>query len=434
MQAPTASPPPMQASPNPLRTGRSSSAPDPATPPGDFTKALDQALVTPGPQAPTTPGAAAAPPANTPTEPAAPAAVPPKPARITPAVGKCATGGPASPAAEPAPDQQPASPHAPDAAPLLTLPQPPVSPPPMSPPVPATAAQPPSPEAPSAADPAHGAAVADNIPVGAPAAGPAATTDDAPAGRAPGQPVPSAPLPLLHGMTPSGPAGAAVHTAAGNPDAGTLNDTAAAVLALADDAPASKLAAPIPAGAWAPPTAPHLAAAPLSLARPPATAAPSPAEQVGPALASFTLSPAQPGGPQHLTIRLDPADLGRVQMRIERTPGGPARVDLIVERPDTLLLLLRDQPQLHRALDLAGVPAADRTLQYHLAPPTAPAPGTAASGTAASQPNADPGSGQHRPAQPAHHRGSDVGHRGFQDDPNPPPALAFRRAGVDITA
>jgi flagellar hook-length control protein FliK len=152
----------------------------------------------------------------------------------------------------------------------------------------------------------------------------------------------------------------------------------------------------------------------------------SPAAQVGPALASFAASPARPGAAQHLTIKLDPAELGHLQMRIERTPGGPARIELIVERPDTLLLLMRDQAQLHRALDLAGVPAADRTLQFHLASPAGANPSTADAHS-----NADAGPGQQRSGQ-SQHRGSNAAT--FPNDPTSRPATVFHRAGVDITA
>ena len=152
----------------------------------------------------------------------------------------------------------------------------------------------------------------------------------------------------------------------------------------------------------------------------------TPAAQVGPALASFAVGAAQPDAPQHLIIRLDPAELGRVQVRIERTPDGPARVELVVERPDTLLMLLRDQPQLHRALDLAGVPAADRTLQFQLAPAFTP-------GTATPQFSSDSGPGQHRPGQPKQH-GPNNANTAFSDDPASRPAAAFRRAGVNIMA
>lgn len=174
----------------------------------------------------------------------------------------------------------------------------------------------------------------------------------------------------------------------------------------------------------------HAPAPPPSITRPAAAAAPpasSPAEQVGPVLASFAVSAAQPNAAQHLTIRLDPAELGRVQVRIERIPDGPARVELVVERPDTLLRLLRDQPELHRALDLAGVPAADRTLQFQLAP------AAANPGTSAPQFNADPGPGQQRPGQPRQH-GANNGRSVSRDDPTIRPAALFRRAGVNIMA
>ena len=178
--------------------------------------------------------------------------------------------------------------------------------------------------------------------------------------------------------------------------------------------------------------APHPAPAPpQSPTRSPAADRPAPppaAVQVGPVLASFAAGAAQPGAPQHLTIRLDPTDLGRVQVRIERLPDGSARVNLKVEKPDTLLLLLRDQPQLHRTLDLAGVPSTERTLQFHLAPPDAPAPG----GMAA-QSNADGGHGQHRPGQPHSGRFAAHGSAPSSGEPTPGPAT-FRRAGVDITA
>ena len=65
-------------------------------------------------------------------------------------------------------------------------------------------------------------------------------------------------------------------------------------------------------------------------------------------------------------IRLAPTELGHVQVRIERPADAPARVVLAVERPDTLMLLMRDQPQLNRALDAAGVPPDGRTLQFAL--------------------------------------------------------------------
>jgi flagellar hook-length control protein FliK len=212
-------------------------------------------------------------------------------------------------------------------------------------------------------------------------------------------------------------------------------ELAAATPAIPADAaplPASALTAPPNAVPTPVGVAPHPAPAPPQAPPRPSAAgepaSPSAAVQVGPVLASFAAGAAHPGAPQHLTIRLDPMELGRVQVRIERLPDGSARVDLKVEKPDTLLLLLRDQPQLHRALDLAGVPSTERTLQFHLAPPDAPAPGSMTA-----QSNADHGHGQQRPGQPQSGRSAVHGPTPSLNEPISGPA-AFRRAGVDITA
>jgi flagellar hook-length control protein FliK len=74
-----------------------------------------------------------------------------------------------------------------------------------------------------------------------------------------------------------------------------------------------------------------------------------------------------PDGTQRLTLRLDPPELGHVQIRIDRPADAPARVDITVERTETLTLLLRDQPQLQRALDQAGVPPDGRSVTFHVA-------------------------------------------------------------------
>ena len=94
-------------------------------------------------------------------------------------------------------------------------------------------------------------------------------------------------------------------------------------------------------------------------------------------------------GTQRVTMRLDPPELGRVQVRIDRPTDAPARVEITVEKAETLTLLLRDQTQLQRALDQAGVPAEGRSVTFHVASPEpaprsepapAPAPGVAAGG------------------------------------------------------
>jgi flagellar hook-length control protein FliK len=185
--------------------------------------------------------------------------------------------------------------------------------------------------------------------------------------------------------------------------------------------PSSVHAAPSETAALAPP--PPQAAPPGPQSPNPQTSPPAvPAAQLG---AAFVLAAApRTGGAQPLLIRLAPVELGHVQVSIERPADAPARVVLAVERPDTLMLLMRDQPQLNRALDAAGVPPEGRTLQFNLGNPD---PGQSNGGGG---PGAGPngGSGQF---------GGFAGNGGrHQDMPRqpPPPRGGWLRAGVDITA
>lgn len=98
----------------------------------------------------------------------------------------------------------------------------------------------------------------------------------------------------------------------------------------------------------------------------------SPAAQVAPAIVALTHAP---DGTSRLTLRLDPPELGHVQIRIDRPQDAPARVEITVQRQETLTLLLRDQPQLQTALNQAGVPQDGRSITFHLAT-AEPAPRT----------------------------------------------------------
>jgi len=91
----------------------------------------------------------------------------------------------------------------------------------------------------------------------------------------------------------------------------------------------------------------------------------SPAQQIAPALLAVTQNH---DGIQRMTLRLNPAELGMVQVQIEHAATGPTHVVITAERTETLQMLQQDQPQLHRALDQAGVPAQGRTVVFHVAP------------------------------------------------------------------
>jgi hypothetical protein len=97
-----------------------------------------------------------------------------------------------------------------------------------------------------------------------------------------------------------------------------------------------------------------------------------PAAQITPTLLTLARTA---NGAQQMTVRLHPAELGMVQIRIERAASGLTQIDITVDKPETLLALQRDQPALHRSLDQAGVPPAGRTISFHAVPPSAASSG-----------------------------------------------------------
>ncbi|WP_428488240.1 flagellar hook-length control protein FliK [Rhodopila sp.] len=176
----------------------------------------------------------------------------------------------------------------------------------------------------------------------------------------------------------------------------------------------------------------------------------SPAQQVAPALLSMTQSH---DGTQHMTLRLNPAELGMVQVRIDRAATGPASVAITAERSDTLQMLRQDTMQLHRTLDQAGVPAEGRTISFHVEPAGQPA---SSGGNTSSNGNSGGSSGGSSGNTPGHTggnaNGSGSGGYAARDNggyagnrrPNLPASQAERqdetttptwlRVGLDITA
>jgi flagellar hook-length control protein FliK len=126
-----------------------------------------------------------------------------------------------------------------------------------------------------------------------------------------------------------------------------------------------------------------------SVAAAPHAHAASPAEQVAPAL--LTLAKTADGG-QQMTVRLQPADLGMVQVRIAQAASGTTQVEITAENPSTLAALQRDQPQLHRTLDEAGIPSAGRTVTFQVAQPAQAAAGGSGSGSPAGHGSSQQGS------------------------------------------
>ena len=111
---------------------------------------------------------------------------------------------------------------------------------------------------------------------------------------------------------------------------------------------------------------PEAAAARIEAAAPQAAGrdapAPPPARQLAPVIVSLALG----RGDEALTIALDPGELGRVEVSIgQGKEAGQLRI--VAERADTLALLLRDQRELDRALNQAGLGDMARSLSFSLA-------------------------------------------------------------------
>lgn len=71
-------------------------------------------------------------------------------------------------------------------------------------------------------------------------------------------------------------------------------------------------------------------------------------------------------GNSHFNIKLDPADLGAVEVKLNIDATGAAQARLIVEKPETLDLLQRDQRSLERALQQAGFEGSRTSLEFSL--------------------------------------------------------------------
>jgi flagellar hook-length control protein FliK len=109
------------------------------------------------------------------------------------------------------------------------------------------------------------------------------------------------------------------------------------------------------------PPAPAISALAGSLSVTAASNAPIPLSGLAVEIAASVRS-----GKSHFEIRLDPADLGRIDVRIDVDRDGQITSHLRVEKPETLLMLRQDAPQLQRALDDAGFKSGDGGLQFSL--------------------------------------------------------------------
>jgi len=65
-------------------------------------------------------------------------------------------------------------------------------------------------------------------------------------------------------------------------------------------------------------------------------------------------------------IRLDPADLGRIDVKLDLDKSGTVNAHMVVERPETLDLMMRDQRALQQALQQAGLDTSKTSLEFSL--------------------------------------------------------------------
>ncbi len=149
-----------------------------------------------------------------------------------------------------------------------------------------------------------------------------------------------------------------------------------------------------------------------------------------------------------MTLRLQPEALGQVQIRIDTPATGPVRVEITVERPETLALLQHDQPQLARALDQAGIPADGRSVTFHIEPAAPSGSGGGGNGSLPSFTGSFAGDGAssgNAPGQQGTNSGGNGGSGGgsgsgpggsgaAQDGEPAAPEPRWQSVGLDITA
>lgn len=107
----------------------------------------------------------------------------------------------------------------------------------------------------------------------------------------------------------------------------------------------------------------------LSLATHASTSVPQ-AGQTHPAtqmVAAHISKAAQNADTSKMTLQLDPPDLGRVEVQLEFGRERTVKAHLIVEKPETLLMLQRDTASLERALQNAGLDTDSGSLNYEMA-------------------------------------------------------------------
>lgn len=66
------------------------------------------------------------------------------------------------------------------------------------------------------------------------------------------------------------------------------------------------------------------------------------------------------------TMQLNPMNLGRLEIKMKFTRDGAVKAHLIAEKPETLSMLQKDQPQIQKLLQQAGLEVDDNALSFDL--------------------------------------------------------------------
>lgn len=84
-------------------------------------------------------------------------------------------------------------------------------------------------------------------------------------------------------------------------------------------------------------------------------------------VAAHLTKAASNGNGNRMTLHLDPPELGRVEVRLEFGREKTVKAHLIIEKPETYLMLQRDAAALERALQNAGLETDHSSLDYQMA-------------------------------------------------------------------
>ncbi|QCI64248.1 flagellar hook-length control protein FliK [Phreatobacter stygius] len=81
---------------------------------------------------------------------------------------------------------------------------------------------------------------------------------------------------------------------------------------------------------------------------------------------AVTIAARANAGSTRFDIKLDPAELGRIEVSLTLDREGRVKSKIVAEKPETLELLQRDQRNLERALNQAGLNASEGSLEFSL--------------------------------------------------------------------